>query len=83
MKKAAFEAAHNISKLTLYGTLMTDRKDNFELCMFPVDSIVEPCTAVPYKQSDTIITAKEWIILKPRSDWYSIMVEAAKEFVST
>jgi hypothetical protein len=83
MKRGATEKAHKISKLTLYGELMKTRKGDFEICMFLVESIVEPCIAVPYKQSENTMDAKEWIILRPRRQWYKIMVDSAKEFAQS
>ena len=47
--------------------------------MFTVESIVEPCIAVPYKQKDDIIDTIEYIIIKVRRDWYGIMVDSGNK----
>ena len=77
--------AHLISKMMMYGELMTepDPKDKstekFQLTMFPCDSIEGTCSAIPYHTSKNIIDAKEWLLLRPKSAWYQIFVDYIDE----
>jgi hypothetical protein len=49
-----------------------------DICMFPVESIHGPITALPYNiQEDTVI-AKEWILLVSKDNWLNIFVELMK-----
>lgn len=70
------ELAHQASKLVEYGNLIVDdvTQDPI-LYAVSVDSFVKPCLSVPYKIDDNIINANEWIILKPKEEWYNIFLE--------
>jgi hypothetical protein len=78
------ERAHGISNLVQYGKLMTENKRSSspQLCFFPVDSIATPCIAVPYKADDTVINALEWLVLKPRDEWHSILINLLKTCIN-
>ena len=75
--------AHGISKLCDYGKLLTENHPILnlvpQLWCFDVDSIVGPCTAVPYNNELHPIIELEWIILKPKMDWYKIFVDLMRE----
>ena len=60
--------AHGVSLLVQYAQLDLSR----DICMFPVDSIHSPITAVPYNINQNIIEATEWIILANKLNWKSI-----------
>jgi hypothetical protein len=70
--------AHLISNLVEYGTLMIEG-NHPQLCMFSLQSIEGTCTAVPYYTESNIIDAREWVVLKPRRDWYEIFVKFMKD----
>jgi hypothetical protein len=72
------EKGHKISRLVDYGKLMLDRKNEPEICLFAVDCIESPCISVPYNTTDSIITSKEWLILKSSKDWYNMLLEVLK-----
>ena len=76
------EKAHLISNIVDYGKLMTEDDPVLgtvpQLCMFPVDCIEGSCTAVPYHVSTNTISAIDWLILKPKRDWYNIFVDLMK-----
>jgi hypothetical protein len=74
------ERAHQTSMLVTYGKIMTSNEDAEDVIIFPVPvhSIVSPCIAVPYRTEDDVISAKEWIILKSRSEWYEQFLDFLK-----
>ena len=65
---------HNISLLMDWGALEKQEDDNFKLCIFDTNAIEDPCLAVPYKKTENIINATEWIFIKPRNSWSDILV---------
>ena len=68
--------AHNVSKLVQWGSLELDPNDSLvpRLYIFPVESILGPISAIPYKTEDNIISAIEWIFLRPKNEWYGIFI---------
>ena len=66
--------AHGASHLVKYAELDFDR----DLCIFPVESIYSPITALPYKIEDDIVSATEWIFLISKSSWKQIFFEFMK-----
>jgi hypothetical protein len=77
---AAKVKAHGGSLLVDFGKLMLDKNGSPELCMFCLDSINSPCIAVPYKTSDDILNATEWMILLSRENWYNILLNHLSKF---
>ena len=75
--------AHCESKLCLSSKLLTEKDAVLgtvpQLCMFTLDSIHGTCCAVPYKTETNIINAIEWLIVKPRKEWYDIFFQFMKE----
>jgi hypothetical protein len=66
--------AHGASHLVKYAVIDFEK----DICMFPVESIHSPITALPYNiQEDTVI-AKEWILLVSKDNWLKIFVELMK-----
>jgi Plavaka transposase len=75
-----FIQGHQQSKFYDYGKLViSDQTNKPELCMFPVDSITSCCIAVPYSCNDNLSNAEEWLILKAKSEWYSVFVTIIRE----
>lgn len=71
--------AHQQSKLIGYGQLaISDKTKKPELFMFPVDSIHSTCLAVPFRCNEDPTNAMEWLIIKPKLDWYKIFVDIVK-----
>jgi hypothetical protein len=72
-------AAHLESKLVTFGKLHLS-KDDFEpiIYVFDVNCIVDTVIAVPYVPTEDVIDAKEWIILKSRSEWYETFISHLK-----
>ena len=66
-EKSAIKA-HGASLLVQYAQLDPSR----DICMFSVDSIHSPITAVPYTINQNIVDATEWIILATKLNWKSI-----------
>lgn len=70
--------AHGITKLFDYGKLLTYHHPELnivpQLWVFEVDSIVCPCTAIPYDNYTDPVNELEWIILKPKNEWYQIFI---------
>ena len=64
--------SHQISLLVQFGKF--DINEN-PLYIVPVESIHGPISAVPYLVGDNIMIAKEWLFLRPKSDWYKIFFE--------
>ncbi len=67
--------AHGQSHLVEYSTIDVDE----DLCIFTVDSIYSPLTGLPFNTEDDIISAKEWIFLKPKIEWPDILVDIMDE----
>jgi hypothetical protein len=72
------EKGHQISRLVDYGKIMLDENNEPELCFFSVDCIHSPCVAVPYNTGDSIADSQEWLVLKPRHDWYNCFLNTTK-----
>ena len=75
---------HNILLLVDYGELILESKRigaKPELKCFAVDSITDPCIAYPYTTTDSIIDAKTWLFMRPKEDWYDILIEHLEEYV--
>jgi hypothetical protein len=68
---------HEVSLLSEYGVLMTSTANCalLQLCLFSVDSINKPCVAVPYQVAESIMNAKEWLVLKSRETWNKILTQ--------
>jgi hypothetical protein len=66
--------AHGMSQLVKYAKL------NFEtdICIFPLESIHSPITALPFRNNEDIITAKEWIFLVSKASWKQIFFDLMK-----
>jgi hypothetical protein len=79
--------AHGISRLCEYGKILSFESPNEEdapqLWAFCVESIVGPCTAVPYNNNVKPVDELEWIILKPKQNWYDIFINFMNESIST
>ena len=84
----AVEPAHGISKLCEYGRILLEENESKDIIpqiwVFDVECIYEPCTAVPFNTTKTIINEIEWVILKPKNRWYDIFItfmgEQVKKF---
>ena len=63
--------AHGASRLVKYAKIDFER----DICIFPVESIHSPITALPYKIEEDIVSATEWIILVSKSSWKQIFFE--------
>lgn len=81
------EPAHVISKLCEYGKILLEENESEDIpqiWVFDVECIYEPCTAVPYNNTKTIVNEIEWVILKPKNRWYDIFItfmgEQVKKF---
>jgi hypothetical protein len=66
--------AHGASHLVKYAEIDFDR----DLCIYPVESIHSPITALPYKIEEDIVTATEWIFLVTKSNWKQILFDFMK-----
>ena len=83
-QEASTEKAHGESKLVYYGELVYDAVTNRpQMCMFSVDSICNSMVSVPYNTNDEIFNAKEWLILKPKSQWYLTLINHLQHELST
>jgi hypothetical protein len=71
--------AHGALHLVKYAKIDFEK----DLCIFPVDSIHSPITALPYKVDDNIIAATEWILLVSKSAWKQIFFDFMKMELST
>ncbi len=72
---ATTERAHGVCMLVNYGELVYDNDSKKpQMCMFSVESIMTSMVAVPYNTENDIFNAKEWMILKPKSLWYSTLM---------
>ena len=70
--------AHGASNLVKYAELDPLQ----DLCIIPVESILSPIISLPYQIKDNIITAKEWILLQPKSSWKNIFFDFMKTAMS-
>ena len=66
--------AHGASQLVKYAKIDFER----DICIFPVDSIHSPITAMPYNIDEDIIAATEWIFLVSKSSWKQIFFDFMK-----
>jgi hypothetical protein len=66
--------AHGASHLVKYAEIDYEK----DICIFPLESIHSPITALPYKIEEDIVQAKEWILLVSKSDWVTIFFEFMK-----
>ena len=74
-QNASSEKAHGQSKLVNYGELVYDEDSKKpQMCMFSVESITTSMVAVPYNTEKDITNAKEWLILKPKIEWYETLI---------
>ena len=77
------EKAHGESKIVYFGELVYDAATNRpQMCMFSVDSICNSMVAVPYNTNEEIFNAKEWLIIKPKSQWYTTLINHLQEELS-
>ena len=68
--------AHGISCLVQYDTLECDNRDKPILSACNIDKqIQKPCVAVPYNTDENCITAKQWMFLIPRNEWYTVLCD--------
>jgi hypothetical protein len=75
-----FIKGHQQSQFYEYGKfVISDKSNKPELCMFPVDAIHSCCIAVPYKCNDNIKNALEWLILKPKNNWYGVFITIIRQ----
>jgi hypothetical protein len=77
--KDNIQKAHGASRMVQWGTIDTDGNNIPNLCLFSVDCIAGALTAVPYKVEESIVSAKEWIFLRPKCEWYSIFINLINE----
>lgn len=73
------QLAHTTSVLVQYGTLDVDEKGLPKLYICHVDCIFSPISAVPYKVSDGVHNAIEWLFLRPKHEWYNIFLNKIYE----
>jgi hypothetical protein len=73
------QPAHTQSLLVKYGSLELDTKGIPKLYIFHIDCIASTMSAVPYKVSENIHNAKEWIFLSPKAEWYKIFINYMNE----
>jgi Plavaka transposase len=74
-QNACTQKAHLISQLVDYGEFVYNDSENKPLlCFFSVDCITNSMVAVPYNTKNTIYNAREWLILKPKNEWYNIFI---------
>jgi hypothetical protein len=66
------------SRLVKYGQLTCDENDDPIICLFSVESIHSPCITIPYNVNDSIIEAKEWLMIESRVEWYDIFLDVLK-----
>jgi hypothetical protein len=71
--------AHGASQLVKYAKIDFDR----DICIFPVESIHSPITALPYQVEEDIVKATEWIFLVSKSSWKHIFFEFMKETLAS
>jgi hypothetical protein len=71
--------AHQISWLVQYGKFNIEENPIY---IVPVESIHGPISAVPYLVEDSIITANEWLFLRPKSEWYKIFFNLINKNIS-
>jgi hypothetical protein len=67
--------AHGKSVLVQYAKI----DPSIDLCVFPVESIFCPVTAVPYQTNTSIVDAEEWILLSPKEKWNEIFFKFMKD----
>ena len=67
--------AHGASQLVKYAEIDFER----DICIFPVDSIHSPITALPYKVEEDVVSATEWIFLVSISSWKQIFFDFMKK----
>jgi hypothetical protein len=67
--------AHGASHLVKYAKIDFER----DICIFPVESIHSPITALPYNIEEDIVSATEWIFLVSKSSWKHIFNEFMKK----
>ena len=73
--KESIVPAHTTSVLVQYGKLEIDKNEEPKLYICHVDCIDSTLSAVPYKTSDSIFNAVEWLFLRPKSEWYNIFMK--------
>ena len=66
--------AHGASHLVKYAMIDFEQ----DICMFPVESIHSPITALPYNIEEDTVQAKEWILLVSKTNWLEIFIEFMK-----
>jgi hypothetical protein len=79
LSKTSAIKKHRASELVKYAKIDFER----DLCIFPVESIHSPITALPYKIEDDIVTAKEWIFLIYKSNWKKIFLDFMKTKIAS
>jgi hypothetical protein len=74
------EKAREQSKLVNYGEFVLDEETGKpQMCLFSVESITTSMVAVPYRTEKSIVTATEWLILKPKSVWYDTLINLLRD----
>ena len=66
--------AHGMSQLVQYATINPSK----DICVFPVESIFSPVTALPYQTNSNLVDAKEWILLYSKDQWNDIFFQYMK-----
>jgi hypothetical protein len=79
LSKTSAIKKHRASELVKYAKIDFDR----DLCIFPVESIHSPITALPYKIEDDIVSAEEWIFLIYKSNWKKIFFDFMKTKIAS
>lgn len=74
------QPAHLDSRLMFHGKILENgNTKNPDIFAVIVQSIADPCIAIPYVLSANAISAKEWLICKSRKDWNKIFLNFMKE----
>ncbi len=74
LSKTSAIKTHRASQLVKYAKIDFER----DICIFPVESIHSPITALPYEIEKDIVTAQEWIFLVSKSEWTKVFFEFMK-----
>ena len=75
------QKAHQVSVMIDWGKIHTLEGNVPIIYVFPVDSIHSPLSAVPFNTEESIITAIEWMYLRPKIDWYKLFTTKMDEVV--
>ena len=70
--------AHGASQLVQYAQLDYSQ----DLCIISVNSIFNPIVALPFRITDNVVDANEWILLKNKNNWKNIFIDFMKKTLS-